>query len=97
MKEPEKILEAKDICKALQEACDILDTGWKVELRTGDVSQKVKAAVEAGGSAAKRVGELLSVHVIPRPHDDVEGILPTMGLVGALPQNHRGQQGPVLC
>ncbi|MBK8345300.1 MAG: ligase-associated DNA damage response DEXH box helicase [Bacteroidetes bacterium] len=35
---------AKDICKALQEACDILDTGWKVELRTGDVSQKVKQA-----------------------------------------------------
>ncbi|HHT16065.1 MAG: BMC domain-containing protein [Christensenellales bacterium] len=44
----------------------------------GDVGA-VKAAVEAGGSAAKRVGELLSVHVIPRPHDDVEGILPTMG------------------
>jgi len=44
----------------------------------GDVGA-VKAAVEAGGSAAKRVGELISVHVIPRPHDDVEGILPTMG------------------
>ena len=38
----------------------------------------VKAAVEAGGAAAKRVGELLSVHVIPRPHDDVEAILPTL-------------------
>ncbi len=44
----------------------------------GDVGA-VKAAVEAGGAAAKRVGELVSVHVIPRPHDDVEGILPTMG------------------
>lgn len=44
----------------------------------GDVGA-VKAAVEAGGAAAKRVGELLSVHVIPRPHNDVEGILPTMG------------------
>lgn len=43
----------------------------------GDVGA-VKAAVEAGGAAAKRVGELLSVHVIPRPHNDVEGILPTM-------------------
>ncbi|HHT16066.1 MAG: BMC domain-containing protein [Christensenellales bacterium] len=43
----------------------------------GDVGA-VKAAVEAGGSAAKRVGELLSVHVIPRPHGDVEGILPSM-------------------
>ncbi|NLD33439.1 MAG: BMC domain-containing protein [Clostridiales bacterium] len=41
----------------------------------GDVGA-VKAAVEAGGSAAKRVGELVSVHVIPRPHNDVEGILP---------------------
>jgi ATP-dependent Lhr-like helicase len=35
---------AKDICNALQQACDLLDTGWKVELRTGDVSAKVKAA-----------------------------------------------------
>jgi ethanolamine utilization protein EutM len=41
----------------------------------GDVGA-VKAAVEAGGAAAKRVGELISVHVIPRPHGDVEKILP---------------------
>ena len=38
----------------------------------------VKSAVDAGGVAAQRVGELLSVHVIPRPHDDVEFILPTL-------------------
>jgi len=43
----------------------------------GDVGA-VKAAVEAGAAAAKRVGELISVHVIPRPHDDVEAILPKM-------------------
>ena len=43
----------------------------------GDVSA-VKAAVEAGGAAAKRVGELVSVHVIPRPHEDVEAILPKL-------------------
>ena len=43
----------------------------------GDVGA-VKASVEAGGAAAKRVGELVSVHVIPRPHDDVEAILPKM-------------------
>ena len=43
----------------------------------GDVGA-VKAAVEAGGAAAKRVGELVSVHVIPRPHDDVESILPKL-------------------
>lgn len=42
----------------------------------GDVGA-VKAATDAGAAAAKRVGELLSVHVIPRPHNDVEMILPT--------------------
>ncbi len=41
----------------------------------GDVGA-VKAAVEAGGAAAKRVGELISVHVIPRPHSEVEAVLP---------------------
>ncbi|KUO50818.1 MAG: ethanolamine utilization protein EutM [Desulfitibacter sp. BRH_c19] len=41
----------------------------------GDVGA-VKAATDAGAAAAKRVGELISVHVIPRPHDDVEMILP---------------------
>jgi ethanolamine utilization protein EutM len=41
----------------------------------GDVGA-VKAATEAGAAAAKRVGELVSVHVIPRPHSDVEEILP---------------------
>ena len=43
----------------------------------GDVGA-VKAAVEAGGAAAKRVGELVSVHVIPRPHGDVEAVLPVL-------------------
>lgn len=41
----------------------------------GDVGA-VKAATDAGAAAAERVGELLSVHVIPRPHEDVEMILP---------------------
>ena len=36
----------------------------------------VKAAVDAGAQAAKVVGELYGLHVIPAPHDDVEGILP---------------------
>ena len=43
----------------------------------GDVGA-VKAATEAGGAAADRVGELVSVHVIPRPHNEVEYILPTI-------------------
>ncbi|WP_294065226.1 ethanolamine utilization microcompartment protein EutM [uncultured Fusobacterium sp.] len=42
----------------------------------GDVGA-VKAATDAGAAAAQRVGELISVHVIPRPHSEVEGILPT--------------------
>ena len=41
----------------------------------GDVGA-VKAAVDAGAAAAERVGELLSIHVIPRPHADVEMIIP---------------------
>lgn len=41
----------------------------------GDVGA-VKAATEAGAAAAKRVGELISVHVIPRPHSEVEMIIP---------------------
>jgi len=44
----------------------------------GDVGA-VKAATDAGAAAAERVGELISVHVIPRPHGDVELILPTIG------------------
>lgn len=41
----------------------------------GDVGA-VKAATDAGAAAAERVGELLSVHVIPRPHTEVDAILP---------------------
>lgn len=43
----------------------------------GDVGA-VKAAVEAGSSSASRLGELVATHVIPRPHTDVEKILPSM-------------------
>ena len=43
----------------------------------GDVGA-VKAAVEAGSSNASRLGELVAVHVIPRPHTDVEKILPAI-------------------
>lgn len=43
----------------------------------GDVGA-VKAATEAGSEAAQRVGELISVHVIPRPHNELESILEKM-------------------
>jgi len=43
----------------------------------GDVGA-VKAATEAGSTAASKLGELVAVHVIPRPHSDVEKILPSL-------------------
>ena len=43
----------------------------------GDVGA-VKAAVEAGKTSAQRLGEIVATHVIPRPHGDVEKILPSM-------------------
>ncbi len=52
-----------------------IGSGLVTVMVKGDVGA-VKAAVDAGAGAAKRVGELYSVHVIPRPHDDVEAILP---------------------
>ena len=43
----------------------------------GDVGA-VKSAVEAGGASAEKLGEIIAIHVIPRPHGDVEKILPTL-------------------
>lgn len=53
---------------------ELIGSGLVTVMVRGDVGA-VKAAVDAGAAAAKRVGELVSVHVIPRPHDDVESIL----------------------
>ena len=57
--------------------------GFVTVMVRGDVGA-VKAATDAGAAAAKRVGELVSVHVIPRPHEEVEMILPdrSKGSVG---------------
>lgn len=57
--------------------------GFVTVMVRGDVGA-VKAATDAGAAAAKRVGDLASVHVIPRPHVDVEMILPknTKGSIG---------------
>ena len=55
-----------------------IGSGLVTVMVRGDVGA-VKASVEAGASAAKRVGELVSSHVIASPHDDVEGILPQAG------------------
>lgn len=51
----------------------------------GDVGA-VKAAVDAGAAAAERVGELVSVHVIPRPHEELEGMLTTPAPVTPTPK-----------
>ena len=52
-----------------------IGSGLVTVMVRGDVGA-VKAATEAGGAAAGRLGELVAVHVIPRPHADVEKILP---------------------
>lgn len=49
--------------------------GYVTAIVRGDVAA-VKAAVEAGSRAAEKVGELVSVHVIPRPHGNVDAVLP---------------------
>jgi ethanolamine utilization protein EutM len=54
---------------------ECIGAGYVTVLVRGDVGA-VKAATDAGAAAARRVGELISVHVIPRPHSEVEKILP---------------------
>ena len=49
--------------------------GYVTAIVRGDVAA-VKAATEAGSRAAERVGELVSVHVIPRPHANIDEVLP---------------------
>ncbi len=52
-----------------------IGSGLVTVMVRGDVGA-VKSAVEAGSASASKLGELVAVHVIPRPHNDVEGILP---------------------
>ena len=54
-----------------------IGSGLVTVMVRGDVGA-VKAAVEAGADSAGRLGELVATHVIPRPHNDVEKILPTI-------------------
>ena len=74
-------IEAAD---AMVKSANVVLTGYEkigsglvTVMVRGDVGA-VKAAVEAGASAAGRLGELVAQHVIPRPHNDVEKILPTV-------------------
>ena len=52
-----------------------IGAGYVTAMVRGDVAA-VKAATNAGAEAAGKIGELISVHVIPRPHTSLEGVLP---------------------
>ena len=73
-------IEAADqMCKAANVALvgtEKIGSGLVTVMVRGDVGA-VKAAVESGSAAASRLGELVATHVIPRPHTDVEKILPS--------------------
>jgi ethanolamine utilization protein EutM len=78
---------------------EYIGAGYVTVFVRGDVGA-VKAATDAGAAAARRVGELISVHVIPRPHHEVERVLPVNGLTGYNPDEQsqlsgstRGQLG----
>ena len=73
------MIEASD---AMVKAAKVTLVGWEkigsgyvTALVRGDVAA-VKAATDAGAAAARRVGELIAVHVIPRPHPSLEDTLP---------------------
>ena len=73
---------------------EYIGAGYVTVLVRGDVGA-VKAATDAGAAAARRVGELVSVHVIPRPHRELEQVLEANGLMNGGPQlgggGERGQ------
>ncbi len=71
---------------------EYIGAGYMTIFVRGDVGA-VKAATDAGAAAARRVGELISVHVIPRPHGEVERILPKGGTVGLSPDEKALQGG----
>lgn len=73
------LIEASD---AMMKAANVAFLGWDkvgsalvTAFVTGDVAA-VKAATDAGAAAASRVGEVISVQVIPRPHDDLGKVVP---------------------
>src|ERR1044071_6278086 len=71
---------------------EYIGAGYVTIFVRGDVGA-VKAATDAGAAAARRVGELISVHVIPRPHAEVERVLPVNGRTGFSPDEQALQGG----
>ena len=84
MVETRGLTAAIDAADAMTKAAEVtlvgtekIGSGLVTVMVRGDVGA-VKAAVEAGESAASKLGELVATHVIPRPHGDVEKILPKL-------------------
>jgi len=79
------LIEATDaMCKAASVdlvGWDKVGSGMVTSFVRGDVAA-VKAATDAGAAAAARLGEVVSVHVIPRPHDELEQALPKAPAAG---------------
>ena len=71
---------------------EYIGAGYVTVLVRGDVGA-VKAATDAGAAAARRVGELVSVHVIPRPHRELEQVLEASGLIKSVAQLTGNTQG----
>lgn len=71
---------------------EYIGAGYVTVLVRGDVGA-VKAATDAGAAAARRVGELVSVHVIPRPHKELEQVLEASGIVNTAAQLAGGSRG----
>jgi ethanolamine utilization protein EutM len=73
------LIEASDaMCKAAKVELigwDKVGSGMVTAFVRGDVAA-VKAATDAGAAAAAKLGEVVSVHVIPRPHEDLSGAVP---------------------
>ena len=69
---------------------EYIGAGYVTVLVRGDVGA-VKAATDAGAAAARRVGELISVHVIPRPHNELERVLEASGTINGTRQLGAGE------
>ncbi len=74
-----------EACDAMMKSANVTLLGWQkigsglvTALCVGDVAA-VKAAIDAGAQAAGRVGDVIGVQVIPRPHEDLGAILPIAG------------------
>ena len=82
MVETKGFVGAVEAADAMVKAAKVTLVGWEkigsgyvTAMVRGDVAA-VKAATDAGAAAARRVGELIAVHVIPRPHQSLEDVLP---------------------